>query len=99
MEYNQITKSVIDFQKKSFDSLYDTMAQAQSQAISTMDMMLNQAAWMPEDGRSAIQSWMNVCQEERNRFKSYIDKGFTALEKAVGDIRKPSDKAKKPAAG
>jgi hypothetical protein len=68
MEYNQITKQVIDFQKMSFLNWYDTMAMLQDQATSTVNMVLQQNTWWPEDGRKAIQSWFNTCQKERGRF-------------------------------
>ena len=97
MEASQITKQVIDFQKTSFENWYSAMSLFQDQAVSTVDMMLDQAYLIPEDGRNAIQSWMGVLQEERDRFKAYVDKGFSTLEKAIAEPRKPADKAKKAA--
>lgn len=98
MEYNQITKKVIDFQKMSFENWYEAVAIAQDQAVSTMNMMLNQATWIPDDGRNAVQNWINVCKEERNRFKSYISKGFSVLESTVTEASKAAEKAAKKAA-
>jgi hypothetical protein len=88
MEYNQITKQVIDFQKMSFLNWYDTMAMLQDQATSTMNMVLQQNTWWPEEGRKAIQSWVDACQKERGRFKSYVDEGFTGLEKFVAEEKR-----------
>lgn len=98
MEYNQITKKVIDFQKMSFENWYEAVAIAQDQAVSTMNMMLNQATWIPDDGRNAVQSWMNVCKEERNRLKTYINKGFSVLEGTVTEASKAAEKTTKKAA-
>jgi len=95
MEPNQMTKKIIDFQKMSFDHLYNTMALIQDQAESTLDLMLNQSTWIPENGRNALSSWVNVCQQERGRFKSYVDKGFATLEKTVTETAKPAEKTKK----
>lgn len=95
MEQTQITKRVIDYQKLSFDHWYNAMSLIQDQAESTMDLMLNQASWIPQEGRSAYQSWINVCQQERGRFKSYVEKGFAALEKALTESTKPAEKPKK----
>jgi hypothetical protein len=81
MEYTQITKQVIDFQKMSFSNWYDTVTMLQDQAASAMEMVLQQNAWVPEEGRKAVQSWVNACQQERGRFKSYVDEGFSGLEK------------------
>lgn len=98
MEYNQITKQVIDFQKLSFSNWYNAVTMVQDQAVAAVDTILDQATWMPEEGRQAIQSWVNVCQEERDRFKSYVDEGFTGLEKVAIEGRKAAPKAKKQAA-
>lgn len=97
MEASQITKQVIDFQKTSFENWYSALSLFQDQAVSAMDLMLDQAYLIPEDGRNAIQGWMGVMQEERDRFKAYVDKGFTTLEKVIAEPRKPAEKGKKAA--
>jgi hypothetical protein len=76
MEYTQITKQVLDFQKMSFSNWYDALAMLQDQATSAMGMVLDQNAWIPEEGRKAIQSWVSACQQERGRLKSYFDVSF-----------------------
>ena len=81
MEYNQITKQAIDFQKTAFNSWYNAVTMVQDQATSAVETMMNQTSLVPEDGRQAIKSWVNACQEERNRFKSYVEAGFSGFEK------------------
>lgn len=88
MEYTQITKQVLDFQKMSFSNWYDALAMLQDQATSAMDLVLEQNVWMPEEGRKAIQSWISACQQERGRFKSYVDDGFSGIEKMIAESKK-----------
>lgn len=88
MEYENITKQVIDFQKMSFSNWYDTVAMLQDQATSAMDLAMDQNTWMPEEGRKAIQNWVSACQKERGRLKSYIDEGFAGLEKIMTESKK-----------
>lgn len=88
MAYNQIAKQVIDFQKTSFSSWFDAVSLMQNQAVSTLDTMLDQSTWVPEEGRQAISSWINVCEQERDRFKRYIDDSFTGAEKLVAPAKK-----------
>ncbi len=96
MPYKQITKQVVDFQKTSFTSWYDAVALMQDQATSAVDTMLDQTTWIPEEGRQAILSWVNVCQEERDRLKTYIDDGFSGIEKQLSGMKKAATaKAKK----
>lgn len=82
--YNQITQQVIDFQKTSFSSIYDAVATLQDQTVNTVDKLLDQSTWLPDEGRKAIRGWVDACQVERARFKSYVDDGFTGLEKSIG---------------
>lgn len=95
MEQNKITKRVIDYQKMSFDHWYNTMALIQDQTESTMDLMFNQATWIPQEGRNAYQNWVNICQQERGRFKTYVEKGFATIEKVLTETTKSAEKAKK----
>lgn len=88
MEYTQITKQVLDFQKMSFLNWYDTLAMLQDQATSAIDLALEQNVWMPEEGRRAVQSWISACQQERGRFKTYVDDGFLGIEKLMSEGKK-----------
>jgi hypothetical protein len=85
--YNQIAKQVIDFQKTSFSSIFDAMATLQDQAANAVDTVLDQTNWLPDDGRKAIQGWVDACQEERDRFKTYVDDGFNGLQKYIGSVK------------
>ncbi len=81
MEYNQIAQKAIDFQKSSFKSGYDAVARVQDQAAEAVDTLMNQTSLVPAEGRQAIKNWVNACQEERKRFKSYVEGSFSGLEK------------------
>lgn len=90
MAYDQITKQVIDFQKTSFTSWYEAVALLQNQATSAVDNMLDQSTWIPEEGRQAIASWMDVCQQEQGRLKDYIDGSISGVEKLMTSSKKSS---------
>lgn len=92
--YNQMAKQVVDFQKSSFSGIFNAMATFQDQAVKAVDTVLDQTTWLPDDGRKAIQGWVDVCQEERDRFKSYVDDGFSGLEKYIGSVTKVTGSAK-----
>jgi hypothetical protein len=85
--YDQMTKQVIEFQKNSFSSIFDAMATLQDKTADAVDSALDQSSWLPEDGRKAIQGWVDVCQQERDRFKSFVDEGFDGLEKYLGSVK------------
>jgi hypothetical protein len=81
MESNHIAKQAAVFQKDLFESTYNTVAKIQDQTVEAVDILMNQTNLVPEEGRQVIKTWVNVCQEERDRFKSYVEEGFTGLEK------------------
>ncbi len=88
MEYNQITKQAIDFQKTAFNSWYNAVTMVQDQAAAAVETLMNQTSLVPEDGRQAIKSWVGACQAERNRFKSYVEDSFSGLEKTLSQKSK-----------
>ena len=83
MEYNQIAKKAVVFQKNSFESAYDAVARVQDQAAEAVDTLMNQTNLVPEKGRQVIKNWVDACQEERDRFKSYVEDSFSGLEKRL----------------
>jgi len=86
MEFTQVTKQIVDLQKMSLNNWYAAVCLVQDQATSTMGMMLDQATWLPQDGRQAIQSWLSFCRDERDRLKSYMDTGVAGLEKTFVQV-------------
>ena len=81
MEYTQIAKQAVDFQKNLFESTYDTVARIQDQTVEAVDTLMNQANLVPEEGRQLMNTFVKSCQEGRDRFKSYVEEGFSGLEK------------------
>lgn len=81
MEYNQVAKTAINFQKSFFMSGYNSMARVQDQTAAAVDNLMNQTSLVPEAGRQTIKNWVNLCQEGRDRYKSYVEGCFSGLEK------------------
>ena len=100
MEANPITKQVLDLQKGAFSSWYGAMSSLQEQAALTVDTMLNQATWIPDEGRQAILSWVSAWKSEGDRFKTYVEECYSDLEKRlVQEIRTAPAKPKQAVAG
>lgn len=99
MEPNQMTKQVLDFQKGAFSSWFGVLSVLQDQADLTVDTMLKQNRWMPDEGRRAILSWVSACRQERGRYKAYVEQSFSGFEKYfVEEIKSAKAKSKKPVA-
>jgi hypothetical protein len=42
--------------------------------------LLDQATWLPEEGKKAIRDWVGAYKEGREKFKSTIDENFKKVE-------------------
>ena len=93
IEYNQIAKKAVVFQKNAFENTYNAVAKVQDQAAEAVDKLMNQNNLVPEAGRQVIKNWVDACQEERDRLKSYVEEGFRELEKRLAPERKTAPKA------
>ena len=82
---------MIDFQKTMFDNTYSGMVLVQEQTERVATSLLNQATWMPEEGRNAISGWVDAFKKGRKDFKKGVDENF----KRVEDFFTTFDKEKK----
>jgi len=41
---------------------------------------LDQANWLPSEGKKAINDWINAYQEGRSKFKSAVEDNFSKVE-------------------
>lgn len=98
MDVQQTTKQMIDLQKMAFDSWYNAAAILQTQTASVIDMMLGPATGVPEDGRQAMRRWIQVCGQERDRFKAYVDDSFAGMAELLCESGKTGTKTSKKTA-
>ena len=97
---NQFAKQMIELQKTSFISCYEAASTLQAKAGSTLDRMLGQAQWIPSESRKMITDWLSTCNQERDRFKAYVEKSYANLgmyfaKEAVAKAGKPSGQTAK----
>ncbi len=79
MEQKQIFKQLVDFNKMAFDNTFNAVVMFQEQVEKVAGTMLVQTAWMPEDGRKAIDEWMKTYKRGREDFKKIMDEGFDRM--------------------
>ena len=80
MDQAKIAKQMIDFQKTMFDNTYNAMVLVQEQTERTANALLDQATWMPEEGKKAITDWVNAYKKGREDFKKGVDENFKRVE-------------------
>lgn len=80
MDQKQLLKQMIDFQKATFDNSFQAMTTLQEQGEKMVSTFLDQATWLPGEGKKAVSDWINAYQEGRNQFKSAVEDNFTKVE-------------------
>ena len=80
MEQKQIIKQMIEHNKNVFEATFNSMAMLQDQMENATNMILEQAAWLPAEGRKVIERWVKTCKNGRENFKSTVDECFKKVE-------------------
>ncbi len=80
MDQKQILKQMIDFNKATFDNTFNAMVMLQEQAERAANTLMEQATWLPEDGKKAINEWVKAYKKGREDFKKVVDENFQKVE-------------------
>lgn len=84
MEMKDIAKQMIEFNKTAVDNSIDAMGMVHEQMKRMSTSLLSQVPGMPEEGKKAVDEWMNAYQSGREQFKKTLDESY----KKVDDIFK-----------
>jgi len=88
MDQNQIFKQMIDFNKATFDNSFSAMVMVQEQTEKMVSTILDQATWLPEEGKKAIKEWANACKKGSEDFKKAVDDNFKKVEDFFASSKK-----------
>ena len=80
MDQKQIFKQMVDFNKGAFNNAFNAMVMIQDQNETLANTMLNQATWMPEEGKKAIREWVDTFKKGREEYKKTVDEAFKKVE-------------------
>lgn len=80
MEQEKIAKQMIDFQKAAFDNSFNAMVMVQEQTERMVNMALEQATWLPEEGRKVVGEWVKAYEKGRKDLKKTADENFNKIE-------------------
>ena len=83
MDSSQIAKQMIDFQKTTFDNMYNSMVMLQDQTEKLANTLLEQATWIPEESGRVVNQWTDIFKNGRNDFKAAMDESFSKMEKLL----------------
>jgi hypothetical protein len=80
MENKIIARQLIEFHKATFDNTFNSLTVLQEQAEVMVSAFLEQAAWLPAEGKGAIKDWVNIYKKGRIDFKAEADKNYAKVE-------------------
>ncbi|MBE0616799.1 MAG: hypothetical protein IH608_02575 [Proteobacteria bacterium] len=80
MDQKQIFRQMVEFNKGAFNNAFNTMVMIQDQNETMANTMLNQAAWMPEEGKKAVREWVDTFKKGREEYKKAVDEAFKKVE-------------------
>ncbi len=89
MDQKQFVKQMVDFHKTSFDNSFSAMVMLQEQTEKMMKSVLEQATWLPEEGRTVLGQWISAYKKGRDDFKKAVDDNFTKVEDYFSASEKP----------
>lgn len=81
MDQKEMLKQMIMFNQTSFNNAFAAMTAMQEQFEQVAKTVLDQADWLPAEGRSAIENWVASFKTGRDTFHQYVDESYQKVEK------------------
>jgi hypothetical protein len=80
MDQKQIAKQMIQFNKTAIDNSFKAMTMVYEQNEKMLAAFLEQATWLPQEGRKAIKDWMATYKSGCEDFKKLVDDSYAKVE-------------------
>ncbi len=71
MDQKQIAKQMMEFNKTAFDNTFSAMIVLQDQTEKLVSRFLEKAPWFPEEGKKAINDWINTYKKVADYFTNF----------------------------
>lgn len=84
MEPKVMLKQMLDFNKTAFDNSFNAMLTIQEQNAKMVNAFLEQAAWVPEEGKKLVRNWVEVCKKGSEDFKKTADENYKKVDEFFG---------------
>jgi polyhydroxyalkanoate synthesis regulator phasin len=88
MEQFDAIKQIVQFNKNAFDQGYNAMEMLRNQNEKMTNSLLDQATWLPEEGKKAVNEWMQLYKKGCGDFKKTADQHYKNAEKLFAGFNK-----------
>ena len=85
MEQFNMLKQMAQFNKNAFDQGYHAMEVILKQNEKMTNSFLDQATWLPENGKRAVNEWIQFYRKSCDDFKKTADQNYESVEKLFSD--------------
>lgn len=83
MENTELLKQMVDLHKTSFDNSFNMLVNLQDQMEKMVNTFVDQAAWLPAEGKKAIGNLVATYRKGRDDFKKLVDDGYRKVEEII----------------
>ena len=80
MDQKQFFKQMIDFNRATFNNSFNTLVMLEDQTERLSTAILDQATWLPEEGRKAIKDWVDTYKKGREEFKKAVEDSYNKVD-------------------
>ncbi|MGB8719744.1 MAG: hypothetical protein WCD46_10585 [Desulfobacterales bacterium] len=80
MQPTDFVKQIVDYQKVTFNSTFNTLVRLQDQTENLTATYLEKTLGLPQESREAFSQWVSACKKGREEIKNTIDKNFSTIE-------------------
>jgi hypothetical protein len=88
MEQFTALKQMVQFNKNAFDQGYNAMEMLWKQNEKMTTSFLDQAAWLPEEGKKTVNECMRLFKKGCDDFKKAADQNYKNIEKLFAESNK-----------
>jgi hypothetical protein len=90
-QQKMMAKQLMDLQKATFEGMMNNMIIFWDQTGRMLGSYLNQASWMPEEGRKTFRDWVDSNKKGCETFQHAVTDGFKRLESCLAVKTQESD--------
>ncbi len=80
MDQKQIAQQMIQFNKTAFDNSFNAMTMVYEQNEKMIGAFLDQATWLPAEGKKAISDWVDAYKKGCTDFKKMVDENYQKVD-------------------
>jgi len=79
MDPQKIAKEVLELNKSVLDNTFNAISTVQDQSAKMFTSVIDEANWLPDEGKKIIIDWVSAYQRGRNDFKAVTDEKYKSF--------------------